>query len=441
MKKIAQRTAPFAAWLLATTALAGLAAGDAAAAGFAIKEQSATAQGNSFAGATAGAEDISYMFFNPAGLALHDGNQAAAVLSYIVVKSEFRSASATDMVGAAVDGTSTGDAGGSAIVPAVYGMWSITPDLKLGLGINAPFGLVTEYDPNWVGRYHAIKTELITININPAVAYRINEMVSIGAGLQIQHSEATFSQAIDFNSISGGGVPADGSVTVEGDAWGYGFNLGAMIEFSPATRIGVAYRSEISTELEGTGDFTIPFGVLPAAFGGVFADTAATADYTSPATASIGLYHDLSDSLAIMGEVAWTGWSSFDELRIDFANVVQPDSVTIENWDDSWFYAIGATWKPTGQLGVRIGLAYDQSPIPDSYRTPRIPGADRTWVSVGINYTATPGFSIDVGYTHVFVDNSTLDLSPGVPVPTSLQLNAVYENSVDIIAVQGTFRF
>ncbi len=440
MKKETQRVS-IGMRLLATTAIVGVAAmaqpGGASAAGFAIKEQSSTAQGNSFAGATAGAEDISYMYFNPAGLARHDGNQAATALSYIIVRAELQSASARDMAGVVTGGTTTGDAGGSALVPAVYGMWSITPDLKLGLGINAPFGLKTEYDPDWVGRYHAIETDLKTININPAVAYRINEMVSIGVGLQIQYSEAIFSQAIDFDTISSGALPADGSVTIEGDAWGYGFNLGAMFEFSAATRIGVAYRSEITTELEGTGDFTIPAPGTPGAFGGAFADTAATAEYTSPATASIGVYHELSDRFAVMGEVSWTGWSSFDELRIVFANPAQPDSVTVENWEDSWFYAIGATWRPTEQLGVRIGVAYDQSPIPDAYRTPRIPGADRTWVSVGINYRATPGFSVDAGYTHVFVDDSTINLNSG----GSLELNAQYENSVDILVLQGTFRF
>lgn len=433
--------------LLAMTAIAGVSAAlawpaaDARAAGFAIKEQSGSAQGNSFAGATAGAEDVTYMFFNPASLALQDGNQAAVVLNYILVKSELQSASATDMGGASVTGTATGDAGDGAFVPAAYGMWSISPELKLGVGINAPFGLKTEYDPNWVGRYHAIKSELHTVNINPAIAYRLNETVSLGAGLQIQYAKATLSQAIDFNSISSGGVPGDGSVTVDGDAWGYGFNLGAMFEFSETTRLGVAYRSEVSHDVEGTGDFTIPFGVTPAAFSGAFADTTVSADLSTPATASLGLYHDFSDQFAVMGEVAWTGWSSFDVLRIQFANPVQPDSVTTENWDDSWFYSVGATWKPTGQLAIRTGIAYDQSPIPDEYRTPRIPGADRTWLSVGLNYQASSAISIDAGYTHIFVDDSTIALTPGSPAPNSLELNAQYENSVDILSVQGTIRF
>ncbi len=432
------------AQLLGMTALTGfcaatlLPAADASAAGFALKEQSSSAQGNSFAGATAGAEDVTYMFFNPAGLTrLDDEHQAALVVSYILPQAELQGASGRDLAGAPVTGTTTGDAGEGAIVPAAYFLWSLSPDLKLGLGVNAPFGLKTEYDTGWVGRYHATESELKTININPNVAYRLNERISVGAGLQIQYVEATLSQAIDINTISGGAVPADGSVEVTGDDWGYGFNLGVLFELSESTRIGAAYRSKISSTLKGTGDFTLPGGATPADFLGAFADTGVSAKFTSPDTASVGVYHDLSPELAVMAEAAWTGWSSFDVLRVQFDNPVQPDSVTIEDWDDSWFFALGATWRPNEQLALRGGIAYDQTPIPDATRTPRIPGNDRTWVSLGLGYEVTPGFSLDAGYTHIFVDDSAVTLNQG----GSLELNASYENSVDIVTVQAVLKF
>ena len=168
-----QRFSSLRTRLLGMTALAGLCAAvtlpadDANAAGFALKEQSAAAQGTSFAGATAGAEDISYMFFNPAGLTRQDDNQAALVLTtYIRPQAELQGASGRDLAGVPVTGTATGDAGDAAFVPAVYGLWSLSQDLKLGLGINAPFGLTTDYSAGWVGRYHATESELKTININ-----------------------------------------------------------------------------------------------------------------------------------------------------------------------------------------------------------------------------------------------------------------------------------
>lgn len=418
MKKQAHRTVPFSVRLLATTAIIGIAAitqpGGASAAGFAIKEQSSTAQGNSFAGATAGAEDISYMFFNPAGLVRHDGNQAATVLSYIVVKSE--TTDATGLLGS----SPTEDAGGSVLVPAIYGMWSVTPDLKIGLGINAPFGLKTEYSRTWAGQLEAVETDLRTININPVVAYRVNEMILVGAGLQIQHAEATLSQMMDGEDndpFDGLYVPVLSELT--GDDWGYGFTLGLLVDFSESTRLGFGYRSKIDHTL--AGDFTIAGGVI---------DTA-TADLATPAQATAGFYHDLSDRLAIMGEIAWTQWSSFDEIRVVGDNIGLI-GVTPENWEDVWFYSIGATWSPTEKLKVRSGVAFDQSPIPEEFRTARIPGADRTWVSAGLNYQFSPGFVIDAAYTHVFVDDAAV---------TGLTFTATYENSVDILVLQGTFRF
>lgn len=397
--------------LLGMTALTGLIAvavalpfGDANAAGYALKEQSGSAQGNSFAGATAGAEDVTYMFFNPAGLTRQEGHQASVVLTYIDVSAE-----TNDAVGA--PGSGVQDGGGGAVVPAAYFMWSLSPDLKLAMGINAPFGLKTEYDPTWAGRFYAIESELRTINMNPTVAYRLNEMVSIGGGLQIQHADVTLSSDI------GAGIIGEAT----GDGWGVGATFGVLVELSEATRLGLGYRSQVGQSLKG--EFTA---------NGALVDTI-SADLTTPDQITAGFYHDLSDQFAVMAEVGWTNWSTFDEIRIKFDG--GGESVTPEDWDNVWFGAIGATWKASEDLKIRAGVAYDQSPIPDATRTPRIPGADRTWLSLGVNYNPTPSFSIDAGYTHIFVDDSTVS-------QTALgAFDATFENSVDILAVQGTFRF
>lgn len=401
--------------LLAMTSLAGLCAtavalpaADANAAGYALKEQSAAAQGNSFAGATAGAEDVTYMFFNPAGLTRLEGHQTAVVLSYIAPSAK------TNDANGGVGGTGVQDGGESALVPAAYFMWSLSPDLKLGVGINAPFGLKTEYDPTWAGRMYAIESELKTINLNPTIAYKLNDMVSIGAGLQIQYAEATLT-----NDLNGAGVIGK----LEGDDIGYGITLGLLVEPSDQTRFGLGYRSQVKHKLDG--DFTsIPL-----------TDTV-TAKLTTPDQITAGLYHDINEQWAVMAEIGWTNWSTFDEIRVKFDGGA-PDSVTPEDWENVWFGAVGVTWKASEKFALRGGLAFDQSPIPDATRTPRIPGEDRTWVSLGVNYAATPNFSIDAGYTHIFVDDSTVDVTYA-PAPN---LTATFENSVDILAIQGTFRF
>ena len=381
----------------------------ASAAGFALKEQSATAQGNSFAGATAGAEDISYMFFNPAGLVRHEGNQAAVALSYIAVSAQ------TNNAVAPFGGSTVQDGGASAVVPAAYLMWSLGSDLKLGLGINAPFGLKTEYDPTWAGRAHAIDTELKTINLNPVVAYRLSDKLSIGGGLQIQYGDVTLSS--DTNPV---GALAIGEVTA--DDWGFGATFGILVELSDATRLGLGYRSQIAHTAEG--DFTIS---------GAQIDTV-SADLTTPDQVTAGVYHDLNEQFAVMAEVGWTNWSTFDEIRI-VGDTIGLISLTPEDWENVWFGAVGVTWKQSENLAIRGGVAFDQSPIPDATRTPRIPGTDRTWVSLGLTYSTGPGFSIEAGYTHLFVDDSTVNLA------TLGTLTATFENTVDIIAVQGTLRF
>ena len=143
---------------------------------------------------------------------------------------------------------------------------------------------------------------------------------------------------------------------------------------------------------------------------GLFVDTSVQAKLKLPAQASIGAYHDLTDEWAVMGEIAWTGWSSFDYLIIDFDNN-QPNSVTTENWRDTMFYALGTTYKPedTG-LTVRMGLAYDQSPIKEGYRTPRIPGGDRFWLAGGLGYKLTDSIDLSASYTHIWVDDASVYL-------------------------------
>ena len=452
---------PGMAALAGFCAAALLATADANAAGFALKEQSAAAQGNSFAGATAGAEDVTYMFFNPAALARIDGNQVAVVLSYIIPVADISNAAAstathpvTLLVAATITG-STADGAVSSLVPALYAAYSYSPNLKLGLAINVPFGLKTDYDAGWIGRYHALETELKTVNINPVVAYRLNDTLSIAAGFQAEYAEATLSSAIDFGTFSAvlglGGTPtaADGSSELTGDDWAFGFNLGVLAELSEATRIGLAYRSEIDHTIEGSVDFDTggAVGVAVAGTGafGPFADTGGRADLSLPQSVSAGAFHQINEQWAVMGEVAWTGWSSLDEIRVQFDNT-QPDSVITTDWDDVWFAALGATWRANDKWTIRGGIAYDQSPIPDATRTPRIPGADRTWFSVGARYDPAGNFTIDAGYTYIMFDDSSVNLTAAsfaAPDENTGRGNLSFDTEVDIhiVTVQATFRF
>lgn len=431
--------------------------GDANAAGFALKEQSAAAQGNSFAGATAGAEDVTYMFFNPAGLTRLDENGAAVVLSVIIPTADISNASASVAapVGAPITG-STNDGGVTALVPALYAAYSYSPDLKFGVSITAPFGLTTDYDNGWIGRYHALESSLTTANINPVVAYRVNDQVSIGGGIQLEYADATLSNAIDFGTLNavlalGTGAPTlnDGSSELTGNDWAFGFNLGVLVELSEKTRVGLNYRSEVDHTLEGDVDFDTGgvAGDDVATDGslGPFVDTGGQADLTLPQSVSAGAFHQINEQWAVMGEVAWTGWSSLDEIRVTFDNT-QPDSVTTTEWDDVWFVALGATWKANDEWTLRGGIAYDQSPVPEEFRTPRIPDADRTWLSVGAKYQRSENFTIDAGYTFIMFDDAPVDLTAASfasPDENTGRGNLAFDTdiAIHILTAQATFRF
>jgi long-chain fatty acid transport protein len=433
------------------TLLAG--AGQVQAAGFALKEQSPTAQGNAFAGATAGVDDVSYMFFNPASLGWVDKVQLQAVATVVAPHSELKSSEGSTAFGTSIGGTDhKNDIGEDAVMPAFYAGVPLPGGVRLGLGVNVPFGLETKYPGGWVGRYHAVKSRLETVNINPAIAWRPVPWLSAGAGLQAQYADGTLSNAVDFGTIGAangipGSVPGgdDGFARLNGNDWAYGWNVGAMVEPRPGTRLGVAYRSKLEHTLRGDVDFSDDDAGIAStirALTGAFADSDASLGLTTPASLSFGLHQDVTDRLAVMGEAQWTDWSVFDQLTIKFDNPAQPDSVTEEEWRDTWFLALGTTYKATDQLTLRAGLAYDQSPVKGAFRTPRIPDQDRYWLSLGAGYQPAAWLSLDAAFTYIFMDDANVDLSASDTGNGARgNLTADYESYIILLGLSARLRF
>jgi long-chain fatty acid transport protein len=378
------------------------------AAGFALIEQNASGLGNAYAGAAAVAADASTIFFNPAGMTRLPDRQVAAAGHLIKPKAEF---SGTSTIG----GGDGGDAGGLALVPNAYYAFRLTPDVHIGVGLNAPFGLATEYDSTWAGRTQAIKSEVKTVNLNPSLAWKVNDAVSLGAGVSMQYAEAT------LTNLAG----APGLATVKGDDYGWGFNLGVLWQLDAATRIGLAYRSEVDYTLEGT----LTLSAFPAGNGPVTANT------TMPDSASLSLFHKFNERWDLLADVSWTGWSDFDELRIVRTNGALV-GVTPENWDDTYRYSVGANYRWNDRLTLRGGVAYDEAPVSDLYRTARIPDENRTWIAFGVQYRLSPKSALDVGYAHLFVKDARIHKTEG-PVT----LAGTYDASVDILSAQLTLDF
>lgn len=426
--------------------------GDTRATGYALRTQSATAQGNALAGATAAADDASYMFYNPATAGMLDGWQAQLSATRVAPEVRLKSSDASNALGGAIDGRSrVGDMAEDGVAPALY-LVAPVGDFRIGLAATAPFALASSYPDDWAGRYHATDSEIRSVNLTPSIGWRAAPWLSLGAGLQVQYLKGRLENAIDYGTIGAsfgvpGSVPSaqDGEVRLEGDDWGYGWQVGAIAEPLAGTRFGIAYRSEVNHELRGDAEFVDDDAGTAAtlrALGGAFADTRAALAIDTPASLSFGLAQEVGGGVTLLADAVWTEWSNNRTLNVEFGNPAQPDSPTTQEYNDSWFFALGATWRPRDDLVLRTGVAYDQSPITDRYATPRLPDGDRYWVSLGLGWQPTSWLGIDASYAHEFVDDNEVNLAASDAGSQARgNLRARYDSHVDLFAVSARITF
>jgi long-chain fatty acid transport protein len=422
-------------------------------AGYAVLEQSVTGLGRAFSGSAAVAEDATTLFFNPAGLTYLKRNELVAGLHFIDPKSKFideNSRTSDNVGGAALTGSGNVDGGKNAFVPNFYYAHKINNKVTSGIGITAPYGLVTEYNDNWQGRYHAITSDLKTVNFNPSIAFKTSEALSLGFGLNLQYIDLTLSQAVDFGSICAATVLAgacgtpqgyDGLAKLTADDWSWGYNLGLIYQLNDATRIAAAYRSKISHHLKGKGKFTLPddANIATVASSGGFVNGNIDGKVDIPETLSVALHHEINSKWAVMADVTWTRWSRFQELVINSNDVERLNSSRDEKWKDVYRYGVGLTYQHDDKWTLRTGIAFDQSPISNTYRTARIPGQDRTWLAFGASYNYTKDIAMDVAYSHIFIDNPSINERLDPPLEHTLQGD--YKSSVDIVSVQLRWKF
>jgi len=440
----------------------------ASSAGFALLEQSASRLGTAFAGMAA-ADDATTVFFNPAGLLDFNRREALAIGSGIEITSEFRDQGSRNALGQPTGGDG-GDAGDWNFVPGLYASLPVNDKVAFGLGINAPFGLKLEYEPGWVGRFQALNSEIETMNFNFAVAYRLTPGVMLGVGVNYQRIEAELTNAVNYTAVVAqglqqfvaagqlppGAVPGlisanaglEGTARVRGDDDAWGYNVGVMFDLTKSTELGISYRSSIGYRVEGTANFAPPTATQPvgagiiaavSAPGGALADGAVSVDLRVPDSALVSLQQGLGSKLNLLIDVAWTGWSSIQELRVvrDSGATL---SVTPERWEDAWRFALGATYALSGTTTLRAGAAFDQTPVPDATRTPRLPDADRTWLAIGAQWQPTPALTFDVGYAYVLSKTVSLNQDAGNAAASGTLIGEQHSD-IDILAAQVAYRF
>ena len=440
------------------------------ASGFALLEQSASRLSTAFAGSGVAADDATSMFFNPAGMSRLEQAQVIALTSGIEISSQFRNSGSTAAFGQPLGG-SGGDAGDWNLVPGAYLSVPVGERLNIGLGINAPFGLKLEYEDGWVGRFQALRSEIQTLNVNPSIAMRVNDRLSIGAGISYQRLQAELTNAVNYSAVVAQGVqqlaaqgqiPAaavpgilaanaglEGNARVRGDDSGWGFNVGVLFDASQTTRIGLSYRSAIDYDVQGSIRFTAPATVTNPLGAAIVANASASGaplssglvsvDLKVPDSALLSAQQQVGDKLTLLGDVAWTGWSTVQELRVvrDSGATV---SVTPERWRDVLRYAIGASYEVAPRLTLRAGTAYDNTPVPDATRTPRLPDTDRIWATLGGRWQPTDALLVDFGYAHLFSPTVPLNQNAGNTAASGL-LVGDQESDINIVTAQLLYRF
>jgi long-chain fatty acid transport protein len=407
---------------------------------FQLRENSTSALGTAFAGAAASIEDPSIIANNPAGVIGLSGNQLSGDIS-VVIPSALFSGTGFTAARQPISGGRGGDVGSAQPVPAAYGVYDASPDLKFGLAVTAPFGLKTQYDSDWIGRYQAIKSEISTININPNVAFRALDWLSIGGGPVIQHAHAEFTNAINSTAVArlanpllpAGFALPDGFADIAGNSVSLGYTLGILAEVSPGTRVGASYRSQVSHRIEGTAAIRVP---TPLAANPRFQDTPVRTDLKTPDIVSLAAHHEISPELALLAEVQWTNWSVIKALRIE-----RPDGSSLSNqleqWRGTWFGSFGASYRPDPNWIIRGGIAFDKTPISNQFRTARLPDADRFWLAAGVGYVWTPDLRFDAAYIHIIGGNAPINETS----QTGDVLTGRYSGHVDIVSLSATLRF
>jgi long-chain fatty acid transport protein len=408
--------------------------GGAQASGFQLIEQNASGLGNAYAGQAAAAENASTIYYNPAGMTLLPGKQVSGAIHLIGPSAEFSDNGGSRSpagLPAPAGGSNGGDAGGWTPTGNGYMSWQVSPNLWAGVGLAVPFGLKTEYDTNFIGRYQSQMAELKTYDINPSLAYKVSDSFSIGGGVSYQHAEVTLNRSFFAGPIS----PPE-NVSLDDSAWGW--NLGAMFTMSPQTRIGVSYRSTLKYDLDGRVNIT---GIGSAS---------ASATLRMPDTYSVAISHQWNDKWQLLGDVTLTRWSTIKNVPLVLTSAglgAFPAGATADTLDfqfrDSWRIGLGANYKWNQNLTLKLGTAYDQTPVPDSlHRTAFLPDSDRYWLAIGAKYQLSKQAALDVGYAHLFVSDGDTLRNKGVGAAGAQGIvSGSYKNEVNILSAQFSYSF
>ena len=375
-------------------------AGTAHAAGFQLTEQSALALGRAYAGVGVDGTDISGVYYNPATMTLHKGTKVQAGGVGVGLNLEY--------VDKENDANNQNGRGSEQFVPHGFFTHQINDSTWFGLGITVPFGMGTEYGESWAHNATGVSANIITVDINPNVAWKVNEKFSIGAGISLQYAQADLKKK---SQKSLGDATLTPMTEIDADSTAWGWNVGVMWSPLENLRFGLSYRSNVVHDAEG--DLTIEglpdapdaSPLDPAMLNGTYKGSATV---EAPAWAMATAAWDVNDLLSLYATFRWANWSSFDTLEVEGSATLPtgtaiPLGTTIKNnWKDTYLFSVGGDLRLTNFWTLRGGVGYETSPIKDpKTRTAIIPDANRWWFAVGSSFKWSEQFSTDVSFAHL----------------------------------------
>lgn len=408
------------------------------AAGYMVQETS-SGYSQAFAGRAAIVGDITTMYVNPASMTYINETAAAVHAAVVLPHAKFKIGSGTahrTVAGALPQGGNGGNGAVKGVLPSLYAVAKLSDRIRFGLGVAVPFGLATKYPEDWAGRYHAVKSKIQTINVNPALAFKINDQWSLGMGMSIQHTEVELSSMTRFATNT-----VDTKLDFKGKHTGVGFNAGLMYEPWKGTRFGLSYRSNVRHALKGNVKVSNA-GAL-SGVSALFRDGRIRADMKTPDVANLSVSHDMNEKWTVLGDIMMTRWTVFRELKIDRPDQGISYPPDAQGWKNVFMYSLGLNYKPTEKWVFRLGAAYDQSPTQNKYRSPRLPDTNRIWATAGVDYNWSDRITTKIGYARIMAKKAKIDLHK-IPPNTALvnsRIQGHFRSHVDVIGLQVNAKF
>jgi long-chain fatty acid transport protein len=361
--------------------------------------------GTAGAGRAAAARDASTAGGNPAGMTRLKGSQMTAGAQALFPEIKFNEDDSS------FGGGNGGNAGYFTPAASFFYVHSLTSDFKLGVAVGSYFGLGLDYDDDWAGRYYFQEGKFLTFGVNPVAAYRINKYLSVGGGISMVVSNYEAKTAL--RNLEPGS--SDGRLKFEDYDVGYGANAGLMIEPKAGTRFGITYRSKVDLEYEDKPDLNGVGPVLQAALNATgLAGSKVTLDMEIPQAVMASAYHELTDKLAIMGNVGWQNWSSFGNIDVSIDSDTSTSATQDLGYDDTWHFALGIQYRIAEPWLLSTGFAYDTSPADSGKkRTPALPLDRQIRVGVGVQYELNQDITLGAAYEYLDLGAANINQTGG----------------------------